>query len=406
MEHLIQYDSKSIQYIKILFRIFLGFLFVTIAFLFLLKMNDTVPFNEGLIYSNNPQIKINAPNEVRILKVNAKEGQTVAKGDTLLVLENLQTKTDLNIANLSVKTMRQKINSIKALIATASEQKAAIRQLIAIQSNIYSTDKKKTEQEINNLNSKISLSNKQSNDLTDRYKTDSILYAKGAISKLELSEQNNKKLEDRKNQSDINSNYQIKVYDYNNLANNFNKTNNDLKQNLLQIDNQIINYKSQIIDMQSQIESSKYNLEYFKDEVGKLIVIAPFSGTISNVFNTTQNRLIVSKDETLTVITPLKESFYAKVSLPEKDLIYVKTGQQANLKLDAYNYYQFGAIKGTVTYVSQSDSDRKYYCIVKLNQYNKNINLKAGYNLKGEIIVEEMRLNQYIIKKLLNSYNK
>jgi multidrug resistance efflux pump len=403
MENSVLYDTKSIQFIKVLFRIIVVFLVVFIALLFILKMNDTVAFNQGLIYSSNPQVKIKAPNEVKVIKIKVNEGQTVKKNDTLFVLENLKTKIDFDAANLDVATMQEKINNVNQLINSSIDQKKAIEQLIAIQSNIYKTDKSKTEQEIKNLNNKLLLSKKQSIDISDRYKTDSILFAKGAISKLEFSEQNNKKTEDKKSQSDIYTNYKNKNYDYNNLANNFQKTNNDLRLNILSIDNQLINYKGQIADLQSQIESKKFSLSYFKDELGKLIVLSPFDGTVSNLFNVKQDLQIVNKDELLTIIAPKTESFYAKVALSEKDLIYVKKGQEVNLKLDAYSYYKYGAIKGNVTYLSPSDLDKTFFCIVKFQKYNPKIILKAGYSLKGEVIVEKMKVYQYIIKKLFKS---
>ncbi len=403
MENSVLYDTKSIQFIKVLFRIIVVFLVIFIALLFILRMNDTVNFNNGLIYSSNPQVKIKAPNEVKIIQIRVKEGQTVKKNDTLFVLENLKTKIDFDAANLDVATMQAKIESVKQLINSSLDQKKAILQLISIQANIYKTDKNKTEQEINNLNNKLILSKKQSADVSERYKTDSILFSKGAISKLELSEQSNKKTEDKKSQSDIFTSYKSKNYDYNNLSNNFQKTNNDLRLNIINIDNQIINYKGQITDLQSQIESKKFSLSYFKDELGKLIVLSPFEGTISNLFNVKQDLQIVNKDELLTIIAPKSETFYAKVGLSEKDLIYVKKGQEVNLKLDAYNYYKYGAIKGNITYVSPSDLDKTFFCIVEFQKFNPKIQLKAGYSLRGEVIIEKMKVYQYIIKKLFKS---
>ena len=104
----------------------------------------------------------------------------------------------------------------------------------------------------------------------------------------------------------------------------------------------------------------------------------------------------------MAIIAPKKEAFYAKVILDEKDLAYIKNGQEINLKLDAYNYYRYGAIKGKITYVSPSDVDKTFYCLADIKKFNPNINLKAGYKLKGEVIIERMQLYQYIIKKLFN----
>ena len=402
MENSWLYNTHSIKFIKIVSRFLLIFLFVILLLLFFLKINDSVEFKEGTIYSNNPQLKINTPNEVKVLKSFVNEGKEVKKGDTLFILENLKTKADYNIANLDVVTLKEKIGIINKLIQSAEQKKTSVKQLIAIQSNIYTIDRKKAEQEITTLNKKIALASQQSNIISDKHKTDSILYAKGAISRLELIEQKNKRIDDKKSQEDIKSNYHQKTYDYNNLANNFQKTNNDLSQNLIELENQIIGYKRDIVEMKSQIDNKKYNLSYITDELGKLIILAPVNGTVSNIFNSKQNINIIAKNELLAILAPKEEHFYAKITLPEKDLTYIKNNQQVNLKVDAYNYYKFGAIKGIISYISPSDIEKKFYCIAKLNNYNKSINLKAGYQFKGEVIIEEMRLYQYIIKKLFN----
>lgn len=378
------------------------FLFAIFLLMFFLRINDSVEFKEGTIYSDNPQLKINTPNEVKVLKYFVKEGQNVQKGDTLFILENLKTKVDYNIANLDVATLKEKIGIINKLIQSAEQKKSSVQQLIAIQSNIYSTDRKKAEQEILALNKKIALASQQSSFISDKHKTDSILYAKVAISRLELIEQKNKKIDDKKTQEEVKSTYTQKNYDYDNLANNFQKTKNDLSQNLIELENQIIGFKRDIVEMQSQIDNKKYNLTYISDELGKLVIIAPVDGIISNVFNSKQNINIISKNELLAILAPKQEHFYAKITLPEKDLTYVKNNQKVNLKVDAYNYYKFGAIKGNISYISPSDIEQKFYCIAKLTDYNNAINLKAGYQFKGEVVIEEMRLFQYIIKKLFN----
>ena len=94
----------------------------------------------------------------------------------------------------------------------------------------------------------------------------------------------------------------------------------------------------------------------------------------------------------MAIIAPKKEHFYAKVLLDEKDLAYIKKGQEINLKLDAYNYYRFGAIKAKITYVSPSDVETSFYCLADIKKYNSNINLKAGYKLKGEVIIERIKI--------------
>ena len=229
-----------------------------------------------------------------------------------------------------------------------------------------------------------------------------MLYSKGAISRYEMTETKNRNIDDQKGQLDIQSNYDVKNYDFENLSNNYQKTNNDLRRNIIDVENQIQNYQLDIVELQTQIKDGKSNLTYITDELGKLLVLSPIEGTVSNLYNARQNLQIINKGDILTIIAPKKEAFYAKVILAEKDLTYIKKGQEINLKLDAYNYYRFGAIKRIITYVSPSDVDQTFYCLANIKKYNPNINLKAGYKLKGEVIIEKMKLNQYIIKKLFN----
>ena len=403
MDNSTYYNTKSINFIKILNRILVGFLIIVIVLIFALRLNDTVNFKEGQIFSDTPQLKINAPNEVKIIKVLTKEGQEVSIGDTLFVLENKKTSSEFNVLNTDVASMENKIGVINRLIQNTVERKKSLQQLLYIQSNIYKTDRKKTALEITSLNNKINLSSQQTSILTDKFKTDSLLYAKGAISRYEMTDAKNRNLDIKKGQVDINSSYSNKNYDFENLYNNYSRSKNDLKRSIIDVDNEIQNYQRDIIELQAQIKDGKYNLNYISDELQKLVIVSPINGTVSNLFNARQNIEIVNKGELLTIIAPKKESFYAKVILDEKDLTYIKKGQEINLKLDAYNYYRYGAIKGQITYVSPSDVDKTFYCLATIKKYNPNINLKAGYKLKGEVIIERMQLYQYIIKKLFNN---
>lgn len=396
------YKTHEIKFIKILFRFLLAFIIIITFFLIFLNINDAVEFKEGIIYSNNPQLKINTPSEVKISKIFIKEGQSVNKGDTLIILENLKTQTDYDIANSDIRSMQKKIGVTNLLINNAYQKKDAITKLIYIQANIHNIDKQKAEQEISNLNNKIVLTSQQSSIIKNKHITDSILYTKGAISKNELLDQQSKKIDDKKNIEEIKSTYKQKNYDYQNLSNNFNKTKNDLKQTLIELDNSIVNYNKEILELETQIKNKKYDLEFISDEKNKLIIVAPFNGTISNIFNAKQNLQIINKGELLAILAPTNEKFYAKITLPEKDLTYIKNNQEVNLKIDAYNYYRFGAIKGNIQYITPSDIDKNFYCIASLKHYKSSINLKAGYKFKGEIVIEKMKLYQYILKKLFN----
>jgi multidrug resistance efflux pump len=156
------------------------------------------------------------------------------------------------------------------------------------------------------------------------------------------------------------------------------------------------------MELKAMIADKNHNLRYITDELEKLILRSPINGTVSNLFNAKQNLEVVNKNDLLAIIAPKKEQFYAKIILAEKDLSSIKKGQEINLKLDAYNYYIYGPIKGKITYISPSDVDKTFYCLASMQKYNPNIKLKAGYVLKGEVIIEEMFVSKYMVKQLFN----
>jgi len=370
--------------------------------IFALRLNDTVSFKEGQIFSDTPQLKIKAPNEVKVIKVAVKEGQEVHKGDTLFVLENKRTQSEYAVMNTDIASKEHKIDIIKKLIANTIERKQALARLLNIQSGIYKTDRKKTALEIEALNNKLNLSSQQSSILNDKFKTDSLLYAKGAISRYEMTDTKARNIDDKKLQVDNKSTYGVKSYDFENLTNNYKSAKNDLQRSMIDVDNQMQNYQRELVELETEIKDGKHNLIYLDDELKKLVIVSSLDGTISNLFNAKQSIETLAKGDILGILAPKKEAFYAKVILDEKDLAYIKNGQEINLKLDAYNYYRYGAIKGKITYVSPSDVDLTFYCLADIKKYNPSINLKAGYKLKGEVIIERMQLYQYIAKKLFN----
>lgn len=110
--------------------------------------------------------------------------------------------------------MEHKLGTINKLILNTKNCKKSLIQQLKIKSNIYNTNRKKAEQEISPLNNKINLSSQKTSILKNKFKSDSVLYSKGAISKYELTETKNTNFDDKKVLRDINSSYEVKIYDF------------------------------------------------------------------------------------------------------------------------------------------------------------------------------------------------
>jgi len=396
------YDSFSISFIKVLYRVLLAFCILVVVMLFTLKINDTVFFKEGEVYSTNPQIKITSPSEVKVREIKVLEGQAVKNGDTLFVLENPKLLSDLKVNQADIEVVGRKMLITKQLAKNAQEKKGYLTKMGEIQSRIYQTDRTKAEQELKSLQSKIAINDQESRLSIEKYKSDSLLYTQGAISKIEAVQTKERNLMAEKQRIEGNMGIRQRIYDYNNLKNNYEKSRNDLFSEINTLESQIQNLLKDKYELTSTLTNKQTENKYLFDEFTKLIVLAPIDGTISNLYSTKQNVFQLNKGELLAIVAPKKESFFVKVTLPERDLIYVKQDQSVNLKLDAFYYYKFGTIKGNISYLSPSDINKTFSALVQLQGYNPQITLKAGYKVKGDIIIDEMVLVEYIFKKLLN----
>jgi len=107
-------------------------------------------------------------------------------------------------------------------------------------------------------------------------------------------------------------------------------------------------------------------------------------------------------------LVPRKDKYYARVLIPQRDISYLKKGQEAHLKIDAFNFQDRGIVRGQVSYIPDRKPKEDFFITIELTQ-DTPLELKAGYTLKGEIIIERLKLFQFMRKKLfgkLSSLNQ
>ncbi|WP_188112105.1 HlyD family secretion protein [Aquimarina sp. RZ0] len=368
--------------------------------LIFLKIDDTVYFANGLVYSKNPKTQINSPIESTIASIKVTEGQEVKKGDTLVILKNAKVTSEYNIFNLEIEAAKNKIIILKKIVSKAQEEKELYLRQIQIKSDMFDVSKLSLKKEVLNWKEKNILAEKDYMLTKSKYKADSILYSKGVISRIEFERQQKVVLENKKKNSEIKFTYAKKKYEQENLFNEKLESRKKIEKQILDLDRDIDSYKLEMAKLEIDIKNSLFNLDYITEEKNKLIIRSPGDGTISFLFNTRQNRKLIEAGTPLVVISPAKEEFYAKINLGEENLLYIKKGQKVQLKFDAYNYYKYGGIQGSIRYVSPSKIDGDFYCIVDFDTRNSNIHLKADYIIRGDIIINSLRSYEYIFKKV------
>ena len=143
---------------------------------------------------------------------------------------------------------------------------------------------------------------------------------------------------------------------------------------------------------------------------------APVDGVVVNSKVTTVGGVIRPGDEVLQIV-PSADRLIVEARLSPAEIAFIRVGQPASLKFDAYDSAIYGAGEGRVSYVSadtlseQTPQGAQSYYIVHLNvdasmlrpRPGERIALQPGMTATAEIVTGESTVFKYIMKPILKT---
>lgn len=133
-----------------------------------------------------------------------------------------------------------------------------------------------------------------------------------------------------------------------------------LAEEKLEVSNEVSKSVSELSALNARVKSGQAKLS-------NTLVVSPLQGLVQSI-PSTKVGTVIQPGGTVVEIVPIggKASFKAKLS--PKDIGFVTEGQSARVKVDAFDYSRFGALKGKVTSISPTTSqDQKgeiYYEVI------------------------------------------
>lgn len=88
-----------------------------------------------------------------------------------------------------------------------------------------------------------------------------------------------------------------------------------------------------------------------KDQLDRIELTAPVRGIVKNIRNTTVGGVVRPGEEVMHIV-PLDDTLLIEAKIRPADVGFIKPGLPATVKLDAYDYTQYGSLSGTLTYLS------------------------------------------------------
>ena len=161
----------------------------------------------------------------------------------------------------------------------------------------------------------------------------------------------------------------------------------------------------------AEIAQVKEMITKLQDRVNRLKMKAPVSGIVKGLKTNTLNGVIQPGEEIMQIVPENAMEIEAQIN--PKDIGNTQIGQDATIKVSAYDYSRFGSIQGKLQAISAStflDADKKpyYKAFITLDQLYvgknpKRNHISVGMTVQAEIHTGEKTLLQYLIRPVYNA---
>lgn len=313
-----------------------------------------------------------------------KEGQEVKKDELLLVLEEERAKASVDNAASKVAALQAKISRLEAEIFDKplkfSDSLNKYPEYLENQSQLYNRRRLAINQDVASLENMLSLA-KQELSLNEP------LLTHGDVSQADV-------IRLRRQVADIEAQ----------INNKRNKYFEEAQAELTKAQEDLQAEQEQLRDRSQVLEEKR--------------LYAPTDGKVNNI-NITTIGGVVKPGEVIMELLPTGGDLVVEAKVRPADIAYVKEGQSASVKLDAYDYSIFGAMTGEVTYISpdtlkeQTAKGQESYYRVQIRisgaQYQgraKEIVIRPGMTASVDIKAMERTVLSYLTKPITKTLSE
>jgi membrane fusion protein, adhesin transport system len=151
------------------------------------------------------------------------------------------------------------------------------------------------------------------------------------------------------------------------------------------------------------------------DKVTRTEVRSPLRGTVKEIKLRTIGG-VVKPGEDLMEIVPIEDTLLVEAQIRTSDIAFIRTGQEATVKFDTYDYSVYGGLNATVEFIStdaiedQSSGKKERYFRVRLRteknylgQENNPLSIGPGYTATAEILTDKKTVLAYLLKPILKA---
>jgi adhesin transport system membrane fusion protein len=167
---------------------------------------------------------------------------------------------------------------------------------------------------------------------------------------------------------------------------------------------------NEVLSELSQLQETSIALE---DRVTRTAVRSPVKGTVKQVKINTLGGVIQPGMELMEIV-PLDDSLLVEAKVGPKDIAFLHPGQKAIVKLTAYDFAIYGALKGKVEHISadtiKEEHEQESFYLVRvrtdktdLGTQEKALPIIPGMQAEVDILTGKKSVLEYLFKPLLRA---
>lgn len=161
-------------------------------------------------------------------------------------------------------------------------------------------------------------------------------------------------------------------------------------------------------EAKAELDALQEALEGRQDRVQRTIVKSPVDGTVNELYVSTIGG-VVQPGEPIVDIVPRDDTLLVEAKVRPSDIAFIRPGQEAVLKLTAYDFALFGGLKGEVETISadtiEDEIDRQHYYMIKvrnrsgkLEKNGEELPVITGMVAEVDILTGRRTVLQYLLK--------
>lgn len=166
-------------------------------------------------------------------------------------------------------------------------------------------------------------------------------------------------------------------------------------------------WSEELAKASSELAEVQESIRKHADQVDRLVLRSPIRGRVQNMLQRSPGE-VVPPGESILRIVPVGDDLVAEVRVKPEDIAEVTLGDQADIKVSAFDYARFGKLMGEVTSISpttfETDDHQFYYkALIRLDPKRSTAfapyaRLQPGMTVDADIISGSKSLLRYMLK--------